>query len=152
MSIASKIAAGLAALVALGAIAFGIYAVTDRDSDEGREEVASARNGAAVQRDAGERVEDERSEAAAAAAKAWSFDQDKTGAIAGGWKNETGTWQVVQDPSAPSGGKALAQVSSDHTGGYFNVAVADAPEFKDVDISVKSKGIAGNEDQGRSCQ
>jgi hypothetical protein len=109
MSIGRKMAAGVIALVALGAFAVSIYAFVE---------------------------------------KTWSFDQDKVGAIAAGWKNETGTWQVVQDPSAPSGGKALAQVSKDHTGGYFNVAVADAPEYKDVAISVKSKAIAGTEDQG----
>jgi hypothetical protein len=80
--------------------------------------------------------------------KAWSFDQDKVGAIAAGWTNQSGTWQVVADPTAPAGGKVLAQVSKDHTGGYFNIAVADAPEYKDVEISVKSKGVAGNEDQG----
>jgi hypothetical protein len=106
------------ALVALGAIALGSYAYS---------EGAEPSNSAAV--------------------KTWSFDQDKIGAIAAGWTNVTGTWQVVEDPTAPSGGKVLAQVSNNHTGGYFNVAVADAPEYKDVEISVKSKAVAGSEDQ-----
>jgi hypothetical protein len=83
-----------------------------------------------------------------AAAKTWSFDQDKTGAIAAGWTNVTGTWRVVEDTTAPSGGKVLAQVSNNHTGGYFNVAVAHTPEYKDAELSVKSKAVAGNEDQG----
>jgi len=109
MSIGRKIAAGVIALVALGAVTSGIYAFAE---------------------------------------KTWSFDQDKVGAIASGWTNQTGTWQVVEDPTALSGRNVLAQVSKDHTGGYFNVAVADSPVYKDVEISVKSKAVAGNEDQG----
>jgi hypothetical protein len=82
------------------------------------------------------------------AEKAWNFDNDKTGEIAAGWRNVTGTWHVVADSTAPSKPNALAQVSSDHSGVYFNVAVADAPELKDVDITVRSKGVAGKDDQG----
>src|SRR5262249_57455647 len=80
--------------------------------------------------------------------KSWSFDEDQTGRISAGWTNETGTWQVVADADAPSKPNCLAQVSSNHSGGYFNVAVANAPEVKDLELSVKSKGVAGREDQG----
>jgi hypothetical protein len=83
-----------------------------------------------------------------AAAQKWNFDQAPTGKIAPGWTNATGTWEVVADPTAPSKPNVLAQVSKEHSGGYFNVAIADAPPLKDVTITVRSRGVAGREDQG----
>jgi hypothetical protein len=83
-----------------------------------------------------------------AAGQSSNFDQDPTGKLAPGWTNASGTWQVVADPTAPSKPNVLAQVSKDHTGSYFNVAVADQPSLKDVTISVRSRGVTGREDQG----
>src|SRR6266542_395924 len=83
-----------------------------------------------------------------AAGPAWNFDGDATGKIATGWSNESGTWQVVADPTAPSKHNVLAQISNNHSGSYFNVAVANEPSLKDVTLSVRSRGIAGREDQG----
>jgi hypothetical protein len=78
----------------------------------------------------------------------WNFDQDKPGAIALGWTNVTGTWHVVADGSAPSAPNTLAQVSSDHVGSFFNLAIADTPALKDVTLSVRSKAEVGKIDQG----
>ncbi len=88
------------------------------------------------------------SAAAAPQEKTWSFDADPVGRVAAGWTNVTGTWQVVADPTAPSRPNVLAQVSKEHTGSHFSVVVADGPEFKDVEITVREKGVAGQEDQG----
>jgi hypothetical protein len=83
-----------------------------------------------------------------AATTHWSFDQEAKGQIAPGWRNESGTWQVVADPSAPSKPNVLGQVASNHSGGYFNVVVANEPTLTDVSISVRSRAVAGREDQG----
>jgi hypothetical protein len=86
--------------------------------------------------------------AAYAATTDWSFDKDKKGQIAAGWSNESGTWQVVTDPTAASKPNVLAQVSSSHSGSYFNVAVTKEPTLADVSVSVRSRAVAGREDQG----
>jgi hypothetical protein len=86
--------------------------------------------------------------AAYTAAQNWTFDKDSIHKIAPGWTQASGTWQVVADPTAPSKPNVLAQVSGDHTGSYFNVAVANGPSLRDVTVSVRSRGVAGQEDQG----
>jgi hypothetical protein len=83
-----------------------------------------------------------------AAARSWTFDKDSVGKIAPGWDQASGNWQVIADATAPSKPNVLAQVSSDHTGSTFNVAVANEPPLKDVTISVRSRAVAGQEDQG----
>jgi hypothetical protein len=85
---------------------------------------------------------------ALAAAQSWNFDKDAAGKIAAGWSNASGTWQVAADPTAPSQPNVLAQVSKDHTGSYFNVAIAKEPSLADVTLGARSRGIAGKEDQG----
>jgi hypothetical protein len=71
----------------------------------------------------------------------------KTGAIAKGFTNEVGEWKVVADSHAPSKPNVLAQMakSSEAT---FNVALVSDTNYKDVDISVKMKSVAGQIDQG----
>src|SRR5262249_31973895 len=71
-----------------------------------------------------------------------------TGRIAAGWTNVSGTWQVVAHATAPSKPNVLAQVSSEHTGSYFNIAIADQPLLKDLSIGVLSRAVAGREEQG----
>jgi hypothetical protein len=85
---------------------------------------------------------------AVAAGQSWNFDKEAPGKIAAGWTNASGTWEVVADPTARSKPNVLGQVSSSHSGSYFNVAVANAPSLKDVTISVRSRAVAGREDQG----
>jgi hypothetical protein len=85
---------------------------------------------------------------ALAAGRSWSFDNDAVGKMAAGWSSASGAWSVVVDPTAPGRHNALAQVSSSHSGSYFNVAVADAPSLKDVTLSVRSRAVAGREDEG----
>jgi hypothetical protein len=79
--------------------------------------------------------------------KSWNFDADKTGAIAKGFTNEVGEWKVVADSDAPSKPNALAQLAkSDRP--IFNVTLISDTNYKDVDISVKMKSVAGQIDQG----
>ena len=75
--------------------------------------------------------------------RTWSFDRDATGQIAAGFTGAVGTWMVVVSDN----GQALAQLAKnpDET---FNIALCDETQVKDVDISVRMKAIAGQEDQG----
>jgi hypothetical protein len=75
----------------------------------------------------------------------FDFEKDQTGAVPKGWSDQfTGNWKVTDD----NGNKVLEQASSNHSGSYFNVIVNKDLNHKDVAISVKFKGIKGNEDQG----
>jgi hypothetical protein len=81
------------------------------------------------------------------AKRSWNFDGDKTGEIAPGFVSEEGEWRVVADPSAPSGPNVLAQLARS-PGPVFNVVLAGDGIYKDVDMSVAMKAVAGREDQG----
>jgi hypothetical protein len=56
-------------------------------------------------------------------------------------------WRVVEDATAP-GGKALAQTSAEGPQRLFNLCIAEKSSFRDLDISVKFKAVAGRIDQG----
>lgn len=79
--------------------------------------------------------------------KVWNFDVDKTGNIPEGFTNEAGEWKVVDDSTAPSKPNVVAQLAK-NSGSTFNITLASGTNYKDVDISVKMKAIAGKEDQG----
>ena len=79
--------------------------------------------------------------------KSWNFAADKTGAIARGFTNEVGEWKVVADSSAPSRPNVLTQLAK-NSGGTFNLTLVGDTHYKDVEILVKMKAVAGNEDQG----
>lgn len=57
------------------------------------------------------------------------------------------SWVVKEEPSAPSGGKVLAQTSADQTDYRFPLCVYDKFTGRDVEVSVKFKAVAGNVDQ-----
>ncbi|MEX2286597.1 MAG: family 16 glycoside hydrolase [Planctomycetaceae bacterium] len=83
-----------------------------------------------------------------------SLKDAKVGESPKGWTaTHTGTgkgsvWKIVEDKESPDGGKALAQVSGEGSGGFFNLCVADETTVKDVDLTVSFKATAGKEDQG----
>ncbi|MBM4030445.1 MAG: hypothetical protein FJ291_01510 [Planctomycetes bacterium] len=79
--------------------------------------------------------------------KAWNFDGDKPGAIAAGFTQAAGDWKAAADPTAPSKGNALAQTAAS-SGATFNIVLADATSYKDVDVSVKLRAVSGEVDQG----
>ena len=91
--------------------------------------------------------------AAAEEPKKLTFESAKVGELPKGWTAaKTGdgagsVWKVVEDKDAP-GGKALAQTSGEGSGSFFNLCVASDTNYKDVDISVSFKAMAGKEDQG----
>jgi len=77
----------------------------------------------------------------------WNFDGDKVSNIPPGFTNEGGEWKIVADPTAPSKPNALAQLAK-NSGSTFNLTLVSGLQFKNVDISVKMRAVAGREDQG----
>src|SRR5262249_8829360 len=57
------------------------------------------------------------------------------------------TWAVMADSGAPSKPNAVAQTSTDKTDYRFPLLIADEGSFRDLDISVKFKAVAGSVDQ-----
>ena len=86
----------------------------------------------------------------------WTFDDVPVGELPSGWRvaatNARGTletWAVVADTTAPSGDRALAMTDPHgHAGSVYNLCWTDTPAFRDGEISVRFKALAGREDQG----
>ena len=86
--------------------------------------------------------------------RSFQFGKDDVGKVPTGWKaDKTGkgdgsVWKVVEDKTAPSKkGYALAQ-TAEGPSSLFNVCVAEDTKYKDVEVSVAFKAIAGKKDQG----
>jgi hypothetical protein len=82
------------------------------------------------------------------------LSRDDVGKVPAGWKaaktgkGEGSVWKVVADDTAPSkSGYVLAQ-TAESPGGVFNLCVADEGSYKDVEIIVAFKAMAGGKDQG----
>ncbi len=92
--------------------------------------------------------------AAALAAEIVNFDSAQPGAVPSGWtvamthKGGAPKWEVLKDDTAPSKPNVLAQTSNDPTDGRFPLAILDKSNFKDGELSVKTKAISGRGDQG----
>jgi len=85
--------------------------------------------------------------------RTWSFDGDPADKAPSGFsfgrtgEGKPGRWVVRADKDAPSARAVLAQVDTDETDYRFPVAVANAPEFKDLRLAVKCKPVEGKVDQ-----
>jgi hypothetical protein len=81
------------------------------------------------------------------------FDASAVGALPTGLSSAvTGgggpvSWVVVEDPTAPSGGKVLAQTSTDKTSFRFPLCIYDGFTALDVTVSVRFKPVSGTVDQ-----
>lgn len=62
-------------------------------------------------------------------------------------RGSPGSWVIQNDPTAPAGGRALAQTSDDATSYRFPVCVYEGFTATDVDLSVAFKPVAGTVDQ-----
>ncbi|RKY89073.1 hypothetical protein DRQ09_01965 [candidate division KSB1 bacterium] len=84
----------------------------------------------------------------------YNFDKEKPHTIPSGWKNEftgrgkLGKWEILEDETAPSKPNVLAQTSMENFGYHFNLAILENSSYKDLELSVKFKGVKGNEDRG----
>jgi hypothetical protein len=89
----------------------------------------------------------------AAGAEIIRFDSAKPGSLPAGWTvvmthgGGAPKWEVRQDASAPSKPNVLAQVSADGTDSRFPMAILDNGSYRDGEVSVKFKTVAGREDQ-----
>lgn len=80
---------------------------------------------------------------AASRPEAWDFEADAVGGPAKGFVAEVGRWEVAQD----GGNRVLAQRARNGDRVY-NVALVDGTSYRDLDVSVRVKPLAGEIDQG----
>jgi hypothetical protein len=85
--------------------------------------------------------------------RTFTFGKDDLGIVPTGWKaaktgkGEGSVWKIVEDQTAPSkNGYVLAQ-TAEGPNSLFNICVLEDCSFKDVELSVSSKPIAGKNDQ-----
>jgi hypothetical protein len=82
-----------------------------------------------------------------------TFKNAKVGELPKGWKSavtgkaDGSVWKIVEDKTAPGGPLVLAQTSK-NPGPVFNLCVMEEGKYKDVDLSVAFKAVAGEKDQG----
>ena len=81
--------------------------------------------------------------AADATKKVWDFEKDEPGKIAKGFTNEVGQWEVAKD-----GDNHVLFQRAKNEDATFNVAFAEGTSYKDIDLSVKLKAVAGEVDRG----
>ena len=86
---------------------------------------------------------------------AWNFDGATVGKVPPGWKvaetasrGHPATWQVVKDTSAPSPPNSVAITANTNHGHTFNLLLAQPTSYKDLEIELMVKAVAGKEDQG----
>jgi hypothetical protein len=86
--------------------------------------------------------------------RTFKFSKDDAGKVPTGWKaektgkGEASMWKVTEDETAPSkSGYVLAQ-KAESPRGVFNICIAEDTKYKDVELSVSFKAIAGKLDQG----
>jgi hypothetical protein len=75
--------------------------------------------------------------------KTWDFEADPPGAIARGFTNEVGQWEVALD-----GGNHVLYQKARNDDDTFNVALAAGTSYNDIDLSVRLRAVAGDLDRG----
>src|SRR5712692_5085741 len=83
----------------------------------------------------------------------YNFDSDNAGAMPARFhgartgQGTEGKWAVMADASAPSKPNVVAQTSTDKTDYRFPLLISDEGSFKDLELSVKFKAVAGEVDR-----
>jgi hypothetical protein len=80
---------------------------------------------------------------AEAAKKTWDFESEEPGKIARGFTNEVGQWEVAKD-----GDNHVLYQKAKNEDATFNVALVEGTSYKDVELSVKLRAVAGEVDRG----
>jgi hypothetical protein len=83
------------------------------------------------------------SDAGQGAKKTWDFEGDAPGKIARGFTNEVGQWEVARD-----GDNHVLYQKAKNEDAIFNVALVEGTSYKDIDLSVKLRAVAGEVDRG----
>jgi hypothetical protein len=81
--------------------------------------------------------------AAQATNKTWNFDAELPGKIAKGFTSEVGQWEIATD-----GDNLVLHQKAKNDDATFNVALVQGTSYKDLDLSVKLKAVAGEIDRG----
>ena len=83
------------------------------------------------------------------------FEKARPGHLPPGWKaatthkaRSTASWNVTEDPEAPSPPHMLTLTRTENTGSAYNLCLYEKAEFQDLDVSVKLRANVGKEDQG----
>jgi hypothetical protein len=86
--------------------------------------------------------------------RTFRFSKEDAGKLPSGWEaaktgaGEGSVWKIVEDDTAPSkSGVVLAQ-TAESPNQVFNICVANDTNYKDVELSVAFKAVAGKNDQG----
>jgi Domain of Unknown Function (DUF1080) len=83
----------------------------------------------------------------------FSFDQETVGAMPAKFhsartgQGSEGKWAVMADPTAPSKPNVVAQTSTDKTDYRFPLLISDERSFRDLELNVKFKAVAGEVDR-----
>jgi hypothetical protein len=83
----------------------------------------------------------------------FNFDQDAVGAMpaklhsARTGQGSEGKWAVMADATAPSKPNVVGQTSTDKTDYRFPLLISDEANFRDLELSVKFKAVAGEVDR-----
>src|SRR6267143_1587785 len=83
----------------------------------------------------------------------YNFDGDAVGALPAKFhsartgKGPESKWVVMADSTAPSKRNVVAQTSTDTTDYRFPLLISDEGSFKDLELSVKFKAVAGEVDR-----
>ncbi len=75
--------------------------------------------------------------------RCWDFESDQPGKIARGFSGQVGTWEVV-----PDGDNHVLAQKAKNDDDTFNVVLVDGTRYKDLDLSVRLKAVAGELDRG----
>jgi YVTN family beta-propeller protein len=84
----------------------------------------------------------------------WRFEDTAVGNLPTGWvaaktgDGDGSVWRVLEDSTAPTGSKVLAQTSSDGPRPVFNLCVVDELRLGDIDIKLSLKAVSGKLHQG----
>jgi len=81
--------------------------------------------------------------AAEAAKKTGDFEKDEPGKIAESFSNEVGQWEVAKD-----GDNHVLHQKAENEDATFNVTLVQGTSYKDIDLSVRLKAVAGDIDRG----
>jgi hypothetical protein len=82
-----------------------------------------------------------------------NFDADPLGKVPSGWSvpvangGSASRWEVLRDLTAPTQPYVLAQLSADPRANHFPLAILNAVNLRDGDVSVRLKPVAGSLDQ-----
>src|SRR5208283_4052837 len=87
-------------------------------------------------------------------ARSFRFGKDDAGKLPAGWTaaktglGEGSVWKVVADETAPSKTGHVLMQTAEGPNALFNLCVVNDSSFKDGEISVAFKAVAGKKDQG----